>query len=216
MSLLGGAGALAVALVLLATGVAHLRDKGVLRSALAAHDVLPHGLQRAVTAVLGPVELVLGAGLVAVVALGAGGASAAGTGGGASSVLATDPTRLLALVAALLTAGFTAYLLVVVRRTGGEEEIPCGCGLGTTPVGPWAVVRAALLTGLAGLAVVGGAPGWTGSDLPLGGATHLATPVWAQAVLVVAAGLTLAVATAALPAARAVPAGLTTLHGGAR
>lgn len=198
MSLLGGAGALAVALVLLASGAAHLRDRAGLRSALAAHGLLPHGPQRAVATVLGPVELLLGTGLVVGVVLGA------------------DPTRLLALAAVLLTAGFTAYLLVVVRRTSGEEEVPCGCGLGATPVGPWAVVRAALLTGLAGLAVVGGTPAWSGADLRLGGGSDLATPVWATALLVGAAGLALAVATAALPAARAVPAGLTTLHGGSR
>ena len=53
MSLIGGAGALAVALVLLASGAAHLCDRAGLRSALVAHGVLPHGLRRVVAAVLG-------------------------------------------------------------------------------------------------------------------------------------------------------------------
>ncbi|WP_134772072.1 MauE/DoxX family redox-associated membrane protein [Ornithinimicrobium flavum] len=196
MSLLGGAGALAVALVLLVSGGAHLRDRAALRAALAAHGVLPAGARRAVTALLGPVEVVLALALLA--------------------ALVAGPVLVPALAAAVLAAGFTAYLLVVVRRTRGEEEIPCGCGLGTTPVGPWAVVRAALLTGLAGLAVVGGTPGWSAADVRLGGGSDLSAPVWATALLVGAAGLTLAVATAALPAARAVPASLTTLPGGAR
>src|SRR5690606_25207995 len=154
----------------------HLHDRAGLRSALVAHGVLPHGLRRVVAAVLGPTELLLGVGLVAVVALGGGGSSDDGTAGGAPAALTTDPTRLSAVSAAMVTAGFTAYLLVVVRRIRGEEESPCGCGLGHTPVGPWAVVRAALLAGLAGLAVVGGAPGWSGAVLPLGGGSDLASP----------------------------------------
>lgn len=193
MSLLGGAGALAVALVLLAAGVGHLRDRRSLRAALAAHRALPAGLQRPLASLLGPVELALGAALLVLLA--------SGDPVGA-------PFRAVALGAVLLTGAFTGYLLLVLRRTGGAEEIPCGCGLGTTPVGPWAVARAGLLTGLASVALLGGTPGWAEA----GAAATTGAPVWAQAFLVTAAGTTLAIAVAALPAARAVPSSLTTLH----
>lgn len=196
MSLVGGAAALAVALVLLAAGVGHLRDLPGLRRALAAHGVLGPGACRAVATVLAPVELVLAVALVVTVLL---------------------PVGALALVLAavgaiLLLGGFTGYLLVVLRRTRGRGEIPCGCGLGAAPVGPWAVLRAGLLTGLAlvvlGSVLTGGGPGITSASA--------GAPVAAQWFVVLAAGLSLAIASAALPAARAVPAGLTTLHGGHR
>lgn len=214
MSLLGGAGALAVALVLLAAGVGHLRDPRGLRSALAAHDVLPSGMQRPLALVLGPVELVLGALLL----LSLSPFLSTGDTLGAPFFLTGDTigssvTLGVAIAATLLTGAFTAYLFLVLRRTGGAEEIPCGCGLGTTPVGPWAVLRAGLLAGLALLAVVGGTPDWAtlaGTDLAAGAATA-APPLWAHVGLVAAAGLTLAIAVAALPAARAVPPALTTL-----
>lgn len=223
MTLIGSASALAVGLVLLAAGVGHLRDPRGLRRALVAHRVLPtrpmrryeadvplstahrsrkgtsgeHGAPLGlVAALLGPVEIVLGAGLVLLPAIVAG-----STGAGRPALGG------LLLGATLLTAGFTAYLTLVLRRTRGEE-IPCGCGLGTTPVGPWAVARAALLTGLALTALL--APLTTGTP-----ATD--APAWAQGLVAGAAGLSLALAVAALPAARALPSGLTTLHaGGAR
>lgn len=195
MSLLGGAGALAVALVLLAAGVGHVRDRRSLRAALAVHGVLPTGMQRPLATLLGPVELALGVGLLATLATG-------DTLGPAAWLF-----LVLALGATLLTGAFIAYLLLVLRRTGGAEEIPCGCGLGATPVGPWAVVRAGLLTALALLAVVAGA-----SDRTTAGQTTGDAPLWAQVFLVVAAGVTLAITVAALPAARAIPGSLTTLH----
>lgn len=202
MSLLGGAGALAVALVLLAAGAGHLRDTQGLRRALAAHDVLPAGARRAVAPLLGPVELVLGAALLV-------------------SLATAWLPLVVALAAVLLTGAFTAYLTLVLRRTRGAGEIPCGCGLGTTPVGPWSVARAGLLAGLALLAVVGGTPDWAalagtgatpGAAMVAGAAgAAAAPPLWAHVLLVVAAGTTLAIAVAALPAARAVPSSLTTL-----
>lgn len=206
MTLVGGAGALAVALVLLAAGLGHLRDGEDLRRALAAHGVLDDpALRRAVAAVLAPVELVLGVTLL--VALAAPGLAASAPGA-LLPVLTTLLPVLAAAGASLLLAGFTAYLLVVLRRTRGQAEIPCGCGLGATPVGPWAVLRAAVLTGLGLVALL--------AALTAGGGHTLAAdaPAVAQVLLVVAAGLSLAIATAALPAARAVPTGLTTLHGG--
>ena len=64
---------------------------------------------------------------------------------------------------------------------------------------------------LALAAALGGAQSW--GSLPTDQA-----PLAAQAAVVIAAGVSLALAAAALPAARAVPSALTTLHpaGGAR
>lgn len=190
MTLLGAAAAIAVAAVLLVAGTGHLRDPGETRRALAAHDVLPLAWRGAVAALLGPVEVLLGLGLLA------------GTGG----LLGPAPTSITALAAATLCAGLTAYLLAVLRRSDGSE-LPCGCGLGAAPVGHWAVARSGLLAGYALAAIL--AP--TGAWVPQPGA-----PVWAQVLVAVTGGLALAVATAALPAARALPESLTTMQGAIR
>lgn len=204
MSLVTAAAALAVGLVLVAAATGHLRDPRGTRAALAAHDVLPSGLRRVVAAVLPPIELGLGVALL----LGVLGRPALGP-------VLTVALPVTAGAAVLLLAGFTAYLALVLRRSRGAADVPCGCGLGTTPVSHWAVARAGVLLALAVAAtfggILGGAPDW--SALPTDEA-----PLLAQAFVVVAAGSTLALATAALPAARAVPTALTTLRpaGGAR
>lgn len=214
MMLVATTAAVAVGLVLLAAAAGHLRDARGTRAALAAHDLLPAGMQRPVAVLLAPLELVLGAALL----LGAAGVGGRGLGAVGSSLLPVAGGATAALL-----AGFTAYLALVVRSTRGKDEVPCGCGLGATPVGHWAVLRAALLLALALLATVsatagvlggvgsGSAPGW--AELPTDEASALA-----QVFVAAAAGLTLAVATAVLPAARSVPAALTTLPtgGGAR
>ncbi|WP_151523878.1 MauE/DoxX family redox-associated membrane protein [Serinicoccus kebangsaanensis] len=187
MSLLGSAAGLAVGLVLLAAGSAHLRRPQETVRALRAHTLLPSALARPVALGLGPVEVALGVGLLAA------GAGALGAG----------PARLLALGAALLCSAFTGYLWAVQRRVAGTgAEVPCGCGLGTTPVTHWAVLRAGVLTLLALVVLVAAPAGWQAEP---------GAPVWAQVCVAGCAGLALAVATAALPAARAVPAGLTTV-----
>lgn len=206
MMLVATTAAVAVGLVLLAAAAGHLRDARGTRAALAAHDLLPAGMQRPVAVLLAPLELVLGAALL----LGAAGVGGRGLGAVGSSLLPVAGGATAALL-----AGFTAYLALVVRSTRGKDEVPCGCGLGATPVGHWAVLRAALLLALALLAAVSsagaGGPNW--AALPTDEA-----PLLAQAFVVAAAGLTLAIATAALPAARAIPTVLTTLPagGGAR
>ncbi|WP_298748623.1 MauE/DoxX family redox-associated membrane protein [uncultured Serinicoccus sp.] len=190
MSVLAVASAWAVGLVLLVSGLSHVRAPRSTQAALSAHDLLPSSTHRWLALVLGPVELVLAVALLA----------------GGLGVLGGPVARVLGLGAALLCLGFAAYLRVVLRRTAGQE-VPCGCGLGATPVTGWSVVRAGLLGALALAAVT----------LPTGPWTALpGAPVWAQAVVAAAGGLALAVGTAALPAARAVPAGLTTLTGAAR
>ncbi|ANS79115.1 hypothetical protein SGUI_1719 [Serinicoccus hydrothermalis] len=185
MSLLGGAGALAVGLVLLAAGVGHLRGPRDTARALRAHGVLPGGSVGPVARTLGPLEVCLGLGLLVA----------------ATGLLPPGPARLLALAGTALCLAFAAYLWVVQRRVAGAP-VPCGCGLGTTPVGPWAVARAGVLAALALLAVLAPVTGW--QDAP-------GAPAGAQLAVAVLAGGALAVATAALPAARAVPEQLTTL-----
>lgn len=166
----------AVGLVLLASGLAHLRQPGALGRALALHGVLPARLLAPVRSLLTVAEVGLGALLLAAV------------------VTPVVPVLPVAGLGAALCAAFTAYLVVVRRATAGGDPVPCGCGIGETEIGPAAVARAGVLTVLA---VVGGlAPAWD--------------PARATAVesgVVVAAGLTLALVTAFLPAARALPAG---------
>lgn len=191
MSVLSPALLGAVALVLLASAAGHLRHPVALRSGLLVHDVLPAALHRPVSVLLPVAELTLGA--VALWAI-------AGPG---------DPvllTRLGGAGAALLFAGFTAYLLAVLR-TRPQPGVPCACGVGEASVGPASVARAGLLAGFAAVAALT-AGGWT-----------LTTRPALEVVVTVAAALTLAVATALLPAAREVPADLTLTDlaaGGAR
>ncbi|GAA4879536.1 MauE/DoxX family redox-associated membrane protein [Serinicoccus chungangensis] len=190
MSALAAACAWAVGAVLLASGLSHTRAPGSTRAALQAHGTLPAPTHRWLALGLGPVELVLAVGLLA-----------AGAG-----LLGGPGVRALALGAAALCLGFAAYLRVVRRRTHGQE-VPCGCGLGTAPVTGWSVLRAGLLAAFALVTLALPTGPWTAAP---------GAPVWAQVVVAAGGGLALAVATAALPAARAVPAGLTTLTGAAR
>ena len=190
MNVLAAAGAWGVGLVLLVSGLAHTRAPASTRAALRAHRVVPHRWHRWVVPALGPVELLLAAGLLL----------------GGLGVLERGLTQAAALGAALLCGGFAAYLRVVRRVTAGQE-VPCGCGLGATPVTRWSAVRAGLLGALALAPLL----------LPTGPWEAVpGTPVWAQLVVAVCGGLALAAGAAALPAARAVPAGLTTLSGVAR
>lgn len=202
MSIVGAACALAVALVLLAAGVGHARDGAGTRAALAAHRFFLPAVQPRVARLLPPVELGIGAVLV-------GGVLGGGLLGGSAVAGALAVTALLGAVA--LLGCFTAYLALVLReaRATGADEIPCGCGLGAAPVGRWAVLRAALLAGMALLALGSALASGSGSFVP---GADAGAPAWAQVLVVLAAGVSLAVAVAALPAARSVPSTLTTLH----
>ncbi|XVX21407.1 MauE/DoxX family redox-associated membrane protein [Actinomycetota bacterium] len=124
----------ACALVLVASGLSHLRDLAVLRRGMREHGVLPESIHAPAAIALTAAELVLAAAL------------AFGLVVGSSGV-----TRLAAAGAAALFAAFTAYLLLALRRPGAAA-LPCACGLGDAPLGLWTVVRAALL---AALAVIG-------------------------------------------------------------
>jgi hypothetical protein len=142
----------------------------------------------------GTVRLVL-----PVVELGAAGALLTGVAGAGWSPVGP------ALAAAVLLAALGAYLWLVLRRHP-EADVPCACGLGRTPVTGTAVARAGLL---AGGALVGGLAdqGWTLAGRPA-----------EEALVAAAAAGTLALATALLPAARALPRDphLAGMPGGAR
>lgn len=163
----------AVGLVLVVAGTGHLRRPVDLRTGLARHGVVPGWALHPVRWGLPPLELALGL-LVLLAAVG------------------TVPAAWPALATALLSATFTAYLWTVLRRHPGEE-VPCACGLGSTPVTGTSVARAALL---ALFAVTGGltADAWAIADRP-----------WYEVLVAVSAAAVLALATAALPATRAVP-----------
>jgi hypothetical protein len=143
--LLGSVAAGTVLVTLLAAGVGHLARPGVLPAALAAHRVLP--APGPVAVVVTAAEVGLGGAGVAGLVLGERGAGpgllAAGLAGAA---------LLLALV-----AGYGWYVLAV--GAGG----PCGCSHAELPMSGWVVARAAVLAGLAGLALAR-----RGSVLPLG------------------------------------------------
>lgn len=205
MSVLGAAAATACALVLGAAALGHLRDRAGTRGAILAHGVLPPAVAGPAALALPVVEGVLALGLLWALLTGATGRVAAGG-------------------ALLLLAGFTAYLLIALRRTTttaaslNPRDVPCGCGLGRAPLSVWAVARSGVLAALAGMALLAGLPGWAGVRGQGGQVAGLdpAVPVWAQFVVILAAGLTLAIATALLPSARAVPASMQVLSGGVR
>lgn len=176
----------AVGAVLLAAATGHLLSRGSLARGLRTHGVLPEALRRPVALLLPLVEVVLGGALVAS-ALGAGGVPLARSAGAG---------------AALLAAGFTAYLWVVLRRTGGDP-VPCACGLGEAPLSRSGVLRAGLLAAFAAVGALTAA-GWSATAVP-----------GVEVAVAAGAALTLALAVALLPAARAVPEDLV-LTGGAR
>jgi hypothetical protein len=193
VSVLGAATATACALVLGAAAVGHLRDPAATRRALGAHGVLPGRTTRSWLALALPVvEAGLAMGLTV-------------------ALLTPAPAlgRSAAVGALLLFAAFTGYLFLVLRRTAGAPPVPCGCGLGGAPLTVWSVARAGMLTALAGTTLLGG-------TMEGGGGLDPAAPAWAQLVVIVTAGIALALGVALLPAARAVPISLQLARGGGR
>lgn len=181
------------ALVLLASGWAHARHPRALADGLAAHRLVPEGLRTPLARVLTGGELLLGvAGLFAAV-----------TGMLPVAVVVATAT-------ALLFWAMTAYLLVA--RRSAPSGVPCACGLGDAPLGPWVTARAIALALLAtvvgasaGLAVAAGASGWGFVGRPVD-----------QVVILCCAALTLAIGLGLLPAARRDLDSLPLATGGAR
>lgn len=176
MSVLSPALLGAVGLVMLASAISHLRSPEDLRRGLSAHGVLPQRWHGPISLVLGPLEAVLGAAALVVALSGAPTAVAVGVG----------------MPLAALSLAFTLYLAQVLRTTAGQV-VPCACGLGQAPVNESAAARGGILTVLS-VAGATTASGW---------AVHTAPA--SEIFVALAAMLVLALATALLPAARAVP-----------
>jgi hypothetical protein len=173
MSVLSPALLGAVGLVLLVAGTAHLRRPAGLRDGLVRHGILPRWARGPVVVAIPALELALGV-LLLLVPVGRG------------------PALAPAVAAAVLLAAFSGYLQVVTRRHPAGD-LPCACGLGSTPVNSTAVARAALL---ALFALAGGVAdsGWTLTDRP-----------WPEVLVAVSAAGVLALTAVVLPATRVVP-----------
>lgn len=120
--------AVLLALVLVASGLSHLRAPATTAAQVRAHGLAPVG--RVMVVGLAAAELCLAVWLVA----------------GVLGVMSTVAPLVLAGAFLLGCAGY----LALVRSRGGAG-LPCGCGLGDGGVGGWSVTRAAAL-GAAGLA----------------------------------------------------------------
>ncbi|MFC6018225.1 MauE/DoxX family redox-associated membrane protein [Plantactinospora solaniradicis] len=152
--------ALGAALLLVAGGVGHLRDRRALATALASQRVLPRWARALVTVVLGPVQAIVGVAAV-------------------TAWLAVP--RLAAPAVALVGALFVALGLYTTVLRIRVPAAPCGCFGASGPVTPVVVARAWLFAGAAGAAVP---VLWGASGVPLGPRALLLLP----AVLVALAG----------------------------
>ncbi len=162
-------------LLLVASGIAHVRPGAALHADLAAHRILPWATTASVA--LPAAELVLGT--FALVAL-----------AGRLHVLLVAT---LVAQAATFTA-FAGYLTIVVRA--GRGGLPCGCGLPDVPVGPGAIGRAAALALVAAAAAL---------EVARSGSSSTGAPSLGDVALVTVAGATLALLAAVVQPARQLP-----------
>ena len=190
----------AAALLLLVSGVDHLRRGSPLQGALRAHAVLPARVIAPMRWLLPVAELAACAatftlvpGVVAMTT--SAGASGVGASGVAPSPEVTFGGRLVpvALVLAVLFAGFAGYAALAWRaaRIRGTT-VACGCGLGEAPLGGWTVARAVLVAVGALIAAGDG-----GGPIPASST---------DVVVVGLAAFALAAALAIVPTARQLPA----------
>lgn len=156
--------ALLLALVLGASGVAHLRAPRVTAAQLRAHGLRPVG--PAAVLVLGSAESVVALWLLR------------------SAPDATAGALPLALAGAFLI-GCAAHLARV--RARGGSGLPCGCGLGEGGVGGWSVTRAAVLGAVGLLAAAARLEGV--ATTPVGAAEWIITLTAAATFAVLAAVL---------------------------
>ncbi len=182
------------ALVLLASAWSHVRDPRALIAGLGAHGLVPVRLRTPMARVLTATEL----------ALGVAGLAAALTGLLVVAVVAAAACTLLFLA-------MSGYLLAA--RRSAPAGVPCACGLGDAPLGPWVTARALILAGLAAVVAGSAAVALASADA---GAWGLAGRPVDEAVVLVCAALALAIAVALLPVARRDPEGLVLAAGGAR
>lgn len=161
------------ALVLLVSGAGHLRAPRTTSALMQDHAVLPTRYAASVTVTLIAVEILLGAGLVLSVILGAAGAQQA-----------------LGLGAAVLFGVLAAYAHQAWRTRPHDGQL-CACGIAESPLGPSVTGRAlllALISAVGALSV---------------GSTALLGRSWAELAVVGCAATSLTVLLILLPAARA-------------
>lgn len=162
------------ALVLLVSGVGHLRGPRATSALIGAHGVLPARYAASLTVILVVVEIALGAALVLAVTLGSTGAQ-----------------RALGLGAVAVFAVLAGYAHTAWRARPHDAQL-CACGVAESPLGPAVTGRAVLLA----LVSAGGA-------LSVGGTSLLGRP-WDELVVLACAVTSLTVLLILLPAARAV------------
>lgn len=172
------------AIVLVVSGVSHVRDRVESRATLDRHAVLPTSVRRPSAVLLPALQLALGLALLGAIVTGA----------------QTASVRLGGVASALFLV-FALYLHLAARKPGAAGA-PCGCGLGEAPLGVWVVVRAVLFAALSAVGAAGVAT-TNGLDATTAGGLAGAAGV-AEAIVSVAAVASLVVAISVLPAARAV------------
>ncbi len=168
-----GALLIAVAGVLMVSGLAHLVHFERSRAAVADQHVVAAGLA-------GPLVVAL---IVAEVAFG-GGTAVAVTSGSSSQIV-------WGLLCAALFVAFAGYVhLAWLRRT--RRDVLCACGVGEAPLGLWVTLRSGLLAALA----------LFGAVFASSGGAWLDRPAFELTILVCAA-VAVSVAVTVLPVARA-------------
>lgn len=160
-------------LILLVAGIGHLVAPGSTASLVVAHGLLRPGWAATVSRVLPVVEIVLGVGLLYVVATGSPGLQ-----------------RALGSVALVLFAALAAYAHLAWRARPARPPL-CACGVAESPLGPWVTARALLL------AVFSGVGAWSAGHQVL-----LGRPP-GELVIVGCATITLTLVLLYLPASRA-------------
>lgn len=170
---MSGAFLVAIAAVLLASGVAHLVHFTSSRATVADQHVVPVHLAGPLVAVVVVLELVLGGGTLGAVLTGSSG------------------QRVFGLLCAALFVAFAGYThLAWLRRT--DRDVLCACGVGEAPLGFWVTLRSGLLAGLAICAAV----------FASASTAWFERPAFEQIVMACAA-LSLSIAVTLLPTARA-------------
>ncbi len=162
------------ALVLLVSGVGHLRAPRATSALIGAHAVLPTRYAASLTVVLIAVEIALGATLAVSVTLGS-----------------TLAQRTLGLGAGAVFAVLAGYAHTA-WRTRPHDATLCACGVAESPLGPAVTGRAVLLALVSAVGAVS-----------VGGKSLLGRP-WDELVIVACSVTSLTVMLILLPAARAV------------
>ncbi len=162
------------ALVLLVTGIGHLRGTRATSALIGAHGVLPTRYAGSVTVLLTIVEIALGSALALSVMLGA-----------------ADAQRTLGMGAVAVFVVLAGYAHTAWRTRPHDAPL-CACGVAESPLGPAVTGRAVLLALVSAVGAVS-----------IGG-TSLLGRSWDELVVVACAVTSLTVVLVLLPAARAV------------